>query len=171
MGEDDPDNPQPDPAEPLLDAVPAPVLQKWYDEEFEGMAERVQFLQKVAEGTTEFNAGIEVGWTPNQTRKACSEPDFRQLIEFAREQADGTIEHTLFTIAHRGNLGAIQMWLYNRQASKWKDVKRIEVTSHATVSLETVHSVKVSALELIRERGVAALQSLGPAAIEATSSE
>lgn len=149
------------------DPQPSPV-QRYYDTEFEGITERISFLEKVAEGTSEFNAGIEVGWSPAETRKALAEPEFRELIDFACQQADGNIEQALYKIAHKGNLGAMQMWLYNRQPGKWKDVKRIEVTNDVKVSIGVVASVKAGALEMLREHGVEAMQHL---AIETTASE
>lgn len=158
---DEPENPEPD--------EPAPsVVQRYYDEEFEGITEHLAFLEKVAAGTSEFNAGIEVGWSPAEIRRKCAEPEFRELINFACTQADGNIEKTLYETARRGNIAAMQMWLFNRRPDKWKDVKRIEVRNDVTVSLATVGAVKAGAIELLREHGAGALQQL---AIEATSSE
>lgn len=138
---------------------------------FDDMARRTSFLELVAVGTPELNAGIEVGWTPRQTRRNCQDPAFRELIDFAREQADGDIEHTLHELAKNGSLGAIQMWLFNRQPGRWKDVKRIEVRNEHAVQISVVNSVKQGALELLDEQGVERLQLLAGAAIEAAATD
>lgn len=138
---------------------------------FDDMARRTEFLSLVGEGTPEMNAGIEVGWTPHQTRRNCQDPAFRELIEFAKEQADGNVEHVLHTLALEKNLGAIQMWLFNRQPGRWKDVKRIEVRNEHTVQIAIVNSVKQGALELLDEVGVEQLQGLATTAIETTASD
>lgn len=142
---------------------------RWVDQTFEEMTARQEFIDKVSCGTSEFNAGIEVGWTPAKIRTMTADPDFRELVTFARELADGNVEGTLYRLARiKGNMAAIQMWLFNRRPDRWKDVKRIEVHTDATVHIGVVHSVKAAALQLLGERSVADLQRL---AIETTASD
>ncbi len=129
---------------------------------FDDIVERDLFVELVADGTPEMLAGMEVGWTPRQTRLNLADPMFFEIVEAAKEMADGTIEHSLFVLAKKGNLGAIQMWLYNRQSGKWKDVKRIEVQSEHHHSVSLVSATKTALAELIREAGPAALQAGGP---------
>lgn len=142
---------------------------RWVDQTFEEMTARQEFIDKVSCGTSEFNAGIEVGWTPAKIRTMTADPDFRELVTFARELADGNVEGTLYRLARiKGNMAAIQMWLFNRRPDRWKDVKRIEVHTDSTVRAEAVHSVKIGVLELLREHSIAELQHL---AIETTTSD
>jgi hypothetical protein len=90
--------------------------ERWVDQTFEEMTARQEFIDKVSCGTSEFNAGIEVGWTPAKIRTMTADPDFRELVTFARELADGNVEGTLYRLAHeKGNMAAIQMWLFNRR--------------------------------------------------------
>ena len=143
--------------------------ERWVDQTFEEMTARQEFIDKVSCGTSEFNAGIEVGWTPAKIRTMTADPDFRELVTFARELADGNVEGTLYRLARiKGNMAAIQMWLFNRRPDRWKDVKRIEVHADSTVRVEAVHSVKIGVLELLREHSIAELQHL---AIETTTSD
>ena len=66
--------------------------ERWVDQTFEEMTARQEFIDKVSCGTSEFNAGIEVGWTPAKIRTMTADPDFRELVTFARELADGNVE-------------------------------------------------------------------------------
>src|SRR5688572_25121088 len=108
------------------------------DKLFDDMIERDLFLVAVAEGIPEINAGLEVGWTPHQTLRNLADADFAALVELSKTQADGIIEKILFDQAKKGNMSAIQMWLYNRQSSKWKDVKRIEVNQTHKIEVGVV---------------------------------
>lgn len=131
------------------------------DRLFDDIVERDLFVELVADGVTELNAGLEVGWTPRQTRLNMADPNFAEIVEAAKGRADGTIEKTLYEVAKRGNLGAIQMWLYNRQPNRWKDVKRIEVQSEHTVTVGVIGATKQALLELMTEHGARALQPGG----------
>lgn len=140
----------------------------YFQREFAEMAARLSFLTKVTEGTPEFLAGIEVGWSPAEIRRTVMEPGFREAIDAAKECADGEIERTLHRLGVRGNMTAIQMWLFNRQPGRWKDVKRIEINQSTTVEISVLAAVKQGALELLRERGALAVQQL---AIETTATD
>lgn len=138
------------------------------DRTFDEMTQRQQFLEKVACGTSEFNAGIEVGWSPAFTMRTCNDPEFRELISYSQQQANGNIEKALYDIAHKGNLGAMQMWLFNKDPLHWRDTKRIEVSTSGIVEHRLVVSVVEGAHMLLRERSIEDLQRL---AIEATAAE
>lgn len=127
---------------------------------FDDIIEREMFVELLAGGVCSVNAGIQVGWTPSQTKRNLSDPGFKELVEAALERADGSIEEALYAIAKRGNLGAIQMWLLNRQPDRWRDVKRIEIKNDVTVSVGMIEAVKRGALDLLREQGVMAMQAL-----------
>lgn len=151
------------------DQTPAEGMDPTYfQREFSEMAARLSFLTKIAEGTPEFLAGIEVGWSPAEIRRTLGEPDFRETIEAAKECADGAMERVLYRLGQRGNMTAVQMWLFNRQPGRWKDVKRIEITQNTKVEVSVIAAVKEGALQLLREQGTLAVQQL---AIEATASE
>lgn len=128
------------------------------DRLYNDIVERELFLIAIADGIPEDNAGYEVGWTPAQVKRNMADPQFRDMVEAAKTRADGTIEQALFRLAKSGNLGAMQMWLYNRSPERWKDVKRIEVKNDMTINLGVIASTKQAVLELLAERGPAALQ-------------
>lgn len=131
------------------------------DGEFEAMTQRERFLELVLLGTPPRLAGHEVKWTPRQLKIELSDPEFAEMVDACKEMRDDGIEAVLYELAHRRNLGAIQMILFNRRAADWKDVKRIEVSSEHTINIGDVRSVKQAVQELIREGGVAALQPGG----------
>lgn len=142
------------------------------DRMFNDIVERELFLELVTYGTPVNLAGLEVGWTFRQTKRNLADPEFAELIEYAKIHRDDRIEKTLYTIAEKGNMPAIAMILLNRRADQFRDVKRIEVKSEHTVSIGIVHSVKQSVLELIQEHGVEALQlGSGLDVIDADSTE
>ena len=141
------------------------------DELFNDIVERDLFVELVADGVPELNAGFEVGWTPSQTKRNMADPVFREIVQAAKERADGTIEAALFRLAKAGNLGAMQMWLYNRSPERWKDVKRIEVKNDTTINLGIVASTKQAVLEMLHEQGAASLQPPTMRAIEASGRE
>lgn len=128
---------------------------------FDDIVERELFLELVADGTPPHLAGHEVGWTPRQTKRNVADPDFAELITFARLRRDDSIEKVLYDVARKGNMNAIAMILLNRRADEFRDIKRIEVKNTHEVKGEIVHSVKQSVLELIAEYGVGALQHGG----------
>ena len=127
---------------------------------FEGLMGRELFIELVANGVAPINAGIQVGWTPRQLKKELSDPDFKELCDAAQERLIGSVEETLVTVAKRGNVAAITMFLFNRAPERWKDVKRIEIKNDMTISMGMVASVKQGALELLREQGVGAIQAI-----------
>lgn len=131
------------------------------DTTFDEMTSREEFLQLIAAGVSEVNAGIQVGWSPRATKAIMRDPEFKELVDFAREQADGTIEEALHAVARKGNVSAIALWLFNRQPDRWRDTKRIEVRSDIRVAVGVVGATKQAALELLREQGVGAVQALG----------
>lgn len=139
------------------------------DELFNDIVERDLFVELVADGIPELNAGFEVGWTPSQTKRNLADPAFREIVDTAKERADGTIEAALFRLAKAGNLGAMQMWLYNRSPERWKDVKRIEVKNDTTINLGIVASTKQAVIEMLRENGAASLQPPVVRAIETSA--
>lgn len=125
-----------------------------------------RFLELVRTGVGKLNAAIEVGWSPAKLRRLEKDDEFVELLAICKERRLEGYEQTLHELADRGHFRALQMVLFNERGDRWKDVRHIEVTRHDTLDVGVVVSVKQSALELLRERGVGALQ---PAAIEAVS--
>ena len=134
---------------------------------FDELMGRELFVELVAGGVAPINAGIQVGWTPRQLKRELADRDFKELVDAASERLIGSVEETLVAVAKRGNVAAITLFLFNRAPDRWRDVKRIEIKNDLTVSLGMVASVKQGALELLRENGVEAIQSLGQPIIDA----
>jgi phage terminase large subunit-like protein len=84
-----------------------------------------------------------------------------QLMDIINNMLDEDVERGIYIAARSGNVTAGMFWVLNRQPKKWKDTKKIVIERNETVSVEIVHSVKQSALELLRAAGVQALQPGG----------
>ncbi len=136
-------------------------------DQFDEMASRERFIELVAMGVSPVNAGIEVNWSPMQTKRKMKEPEFADIIQGALERANASVEEALYARALAGNVSAMQMWLFNREPDRWRDVKRIEVRSDHRVSIGMVESTKTAVLELLRENGVGAMQALEAGIIDA----
>jgi hypothetical protein len=122
------------------------------------IVELEQFLEYVRTGTGPTNAAIAVGWSPAKLRRLQKDPEFVELLDISRERRLEGYEKTLHDLADRGHFRALQMVLFNERSERWKDVRHIQMTSSETLDVGIVVSVKQSALELLREQGVAALQ-------------
>jgi hypothetical protein len=127
---------------------------------FDEMLEAERFIELIAVGCHPVNAGIQVGWSPAKTKKQMKDAEFNDIVTGALERANATVEEALYAKAISGNVSAIQMWLFNREPDRWRDVKRIEVRSEHRVQVGMVESVKVGVLELLRTQGVGQMQAL-----------
>jgi len=126
------------------------------------------FLDSIANGVPELLAGIEVGWTPMQTRRRLKDPEFRQLVDIYMDLSIDKIEQALHELAVSKHLGAIQMVLHNRRSDKWRDTRRIEVRTEHTVAPELAAAARDVILATLRQGGVQALQPGGVIDTEAT---
>lgn len=131
------------------------------------IAEITEFLEKMLDGWGPLTAGQSIGWSPRKTNQMMVRPEIRELVEVVQDCKDESIERAFFRTGLSGNVTAQLAWLYNRKPHMWKDTKRVVVQRDEKISVEVIHSVKQSALELIREAGVRALQPGG--AIDVTS--
>ena len=116
------------------------------------------WIRKIASGTTPLNAGLELGWWPKKIEAKMTE--YGEMVSTAQLSADGDVIKALHHSAVRGNISAIQMWLFNRRPAEWRDVKRIVVSGSAEAKPDMVQSTKMAALELLRENGIVAMQDI-----------
>ena len=118
------------------------------------------FLDLVAAGANATNAAVAVGWTPARLRRLMKDQDFAQLVADSEARAVGIVEEALFRRAASGNVQAIQFFLLNRAPDRWRDVRRIEMTSETTIHVGTINATKEALLALIRDKGVQPFQEL-----------
>lgn len=126
-----------------------------------------EFLNLVSQGTPELNAALEVDWRPKKLKAMLADPEFAALVDAAKSTMDGKVEQVLGQMALNGHFLAIQMWLYNRDPGRWKDVKKIQVDSTVTHNVALVGVAKEAALAMLKERGAIGLQAFH--AIETTA--
>lgn len=130
------------------------------DQMFLDIADKETFLDRVANGCPPLLAGHELRWSPKKTKEVMNDPEFADLVNAAIERGLDAVEATLMRKAQEGNMAAITMVLFNRRADRWRDVKRIEVRTDATVTISSIESVKAAAIALLAQRGVDAMQEL-----------
>lgn len=128
--------------------------------EIELAHERDSFIEFVSQGISETQAAFAVGWNPRQLRAELLNPDFGDLVDFARDRANGLVEEALFEKARQGEGWAVQMWLYNRAPERWKDRRQINVQQDTRIQVSVVRSVVEGAKELMGF-DIAALQPGG----------
>lgn len=125
------------------------------------LAEKQMFLENLLTGMGTLPAALSIGWSPQHHDKIINEPEMAQIISTIQQFKNQTVEAALYKNAITGNVTAQQVWLYNRDPNRWRDTKRVIVESEKRVSIEVIHSVKQSALELLESHGVRALQPGG----------
>lgn len=119
-----------------------------------------QWLDMISKGTPPLNAGVELGWTPRQVRDLCKQAEVIDLITMAQNLADGTVVKAMYDQAVRGNMTAIQTWLFNRRPEEWKDIKRVVVSGDLKVETSTIIAAKEAAKELLAAANVVDLQRM-----------
>lgn len=135
---------------------------------FDDIVERELFIDLVSHGTPPDLAGLEVGWTPRRTKRNMADPEFAELIAYAKIHRDDRIEKVLYEMALNHNFPAVQLILLNRRASEFRDVKKIEVVTTGSVVVEHVHSLKQGLRELMIEAGAEAFQIGGVLDVESS---
>jgi hypothetical protein len=125
------------------------------------LEEKKKFLTNLQMGYGWQRAGQIIGWSPYHTEQVMKDPDIIQLLQIIEDMKDEDVERALYIAARSGNVTAASFWLLNRRKERWKDTKRIVVERDEKISIEVLHSVKQSALELLQAAGVKALQPGG----------
>lgn len=125
-----------------------------------------KFLEEIRNGTGPLNAAISVGWSPAQLRRMQKDPEFIELVQVSRERLLESHERTLNDLAHAGHFKALQMILFNERSERWKDVRHIQTTHSEQLDVGVVVSIKQGVAELLRENGVASMQSGGALDVE-----
>lgn len=121
--------------------------------------QREMYLELRKDGVGPIEAGIQVDWTPAKTRQTLADPEFARLVKDSMQRLTETVVHSLIRQARKGNMAAIQMFLYNRDPENWKDRKMINVSGEiTTITRVEIGVTKTAVLELLAERGVGALQ-------------
>lgn len=95
-------------------------------------AKRQRYLKLLEDGHTFAAAAeaVEVSpalvWSLRRT-----DEEFREQVEASRERgidsATADVEDSLLSQAKKGNVVAIQVWLYNRRPDRWRDRRNIEI--------------------------------------------
>ena len=87
-------------------------------------AKQDEYLKMRRLGVGKRRAAQSVGMTREGVRQhAKNHEDFALLDKQAPDHANEAIESALFQSALKGNVTAQQVWLYNRDPARWKDMR------------------------------------------------
>lgn len=114
-------------------------------------AQLSQFLEAISQGMPESHAASLVGWKMSEIRRFRQMPEFLQLISDAETYRDQSVEGVLYERAMKGNVQAIQLWLFNRAPDRWKDVKHIETQQTTVHSIAILDATKQGVEATLRE--------------------
>lgn len=135
--------------------------------------EVIEFLSEISQGVGELNAAIGIGWSPHQLAQYKAKPGFNELIAGARTLLIEDVEEMVYKAAKRGNMTAAQLVLYSQAADKgWRPpTQRVSVNQQTSVKVEVLEATRMSVVQLLAERGVAALQPPADPVIDVESEE
>lgn len=132
--------------------------------------EVLEFFSLVQGGAGVLTSAFAMGWTPHKLKKLMADPSFRDMMTEATTQQVETVEEKLYDLARRGNMRAIEMFLYNRSPDRWSPpTQRVKVESTKKIQVEIVDSAVEAARQLIQMPG--AIAALQQGAIETTAED
>lgn len=87
---------------------------------------RAAYLDLLRQGNRRGAAAEAVGVHRDTIRNTMiADPEFAAAVDAAEMDANEVVEDALFLQAKKGNTTAIQVWLYNRNPSRWKDQRNL----------------------------------------------
>ena len=79
-------------------------------------------LELLRNGQGRYAACRQVGIHYTTFRNHCmNDESFQEAVDLAEMSANEQVENALFTACLKGNVTAIQVWLYNRSSDRWTD--------------------------------------------------
>lgn len=88
---------------------------------------KAEYIRLLSEGGRRHASAKAVGVTPPTVNAHMKDsPDFAMAVANAEIEANEIVENALFTQATKGNVTAIQVWLYNRANDRWVDKRHSE---------------------------------------------
>jgi hypothetical protein len=147
-----------------------------WSEQFDEYATVERFLTFIQGGVGLLNAGLAVDWSPAETRRRMKDPDFRELVETARERRTETIEQRVYELAmqDKPSRWAVELALFCQASERgWRPpTQRVEVNRNVRVDLTQVAATVQAAKELMMAADPAALQPGGALdAIDTTATD
>lgn len=129
-----------------------------------------EFLTLVKDGVGKLSAAVTVGWSPAELNQFLDNSDNEALVKASLEMRMEEVEQTVWRLAKKGNISAIQMVLYNFGTDRgWRPPQQqVRIDQKVEVTSADIEGVRAAVLETLRNEGAAALQP-PPAAIEAAA--
>ncbi|MBT8241660.1 MAG: hypothetical protein KJN63_10575 [Acidimicrobiia bacterium] len=106
-----------------------------------GIIERHEFVEKIARGYGHYYAGLAVGWSEAQIKRALKDPEMADLIALVDEYKNDTVEYAILRSAQAGNVMAQKMWANAKMPERgWVEKRTHVIEGQARV--DVVHSVR-----------------------------
>jgi hypothetical protein len=87
---------------------------------------KTAYLELLKQGQRRGAAAEAVGVHRDTVRNAMlADPEFASAVDAAEMDVNEVVENALLEQAKKGNTTAIQVWLYNRTPSRWKDQRNL----------------------------------------------
>lgn len=125
--------------------------------EFDETSTRREFVELVARGYGTYHAGLAVGWSEAQIKRALADPEMAAILETIDEYHNDTVEYAILRNAQAGNAMSQKMWALAKMPERgWVEKKTHVIEGQARV--DVVHSVKEALKATIQsEDDIAAL--------------
>jgi hypothetical protein len=134
------------------------------------MVASIRFIELRVTGVEPALAALEVGWSLRELRKRQADPYYADVLAEVLLQQNESVESVLYRKALGGNMEAMKLWLYNRAANDWKDVRRIVDERHDDPVEHVAASVTAGILDAVRLLGVRDMQAaLAPGVVIETT--
>lgn len=92
-----------------------------------GAKKRAAYLEALRRGLRRGLAAKQAGIHRETARLAYNgDPEFAAAVELAELDSCEPIEDAMYQAALAGSVVAIQVWLYNRSPTRWRDQRRVE---------------------------------------------
>lgn len=83
---------------------------------------KAEYCDKLRLGFRRGRAAEAVGLARSTIARALrADPEFIAAVDLAEIEACEPVEDVLYQLAMKGNIVAIQIWLYNRNPDRWRD--------------------------------------------------
>jgi hypothetical protein len=108
------------------------------------------YIDLLRKGQRRFAAAKSLGISPRTISKHIRRyPQFASAVLLAEVVACDKVENALYKQALKGNVKAIEIWLYNRSPDRWADKRSVEHTGPGggPIQLESTRAAVIAVLQ------------------------
>lgn len=125
------------------------------DDDTVDITTRHEFVEKIAQGYGTYYAGLAVGWSEAQIKRATNDPEMLDIIGLIEEFKNDTVEYSILRSAQAGNVMAQKMYANAKMPERgWVEKRTHIIEGQARV--DVVHSVREALAETLQGEGAIA---------------